>query len=98
MGAHRLPRFGLRPSSGTTGPPAAWVRATAAALEVEADRIASLPAGRTVPARRPVPQPGDYPPASLSVDLEVWMTSLGHQLARIEHSLTPPSRSGAVKL
>ncbi|MFJ2089787.1 FUSC family protein [Streptomyces sp. NPDC087901] len=95
MGAYRLPRFGLRPSSGTTGSSAAWARATATAMEAEADRIASLLTGRTVPARPPVPQPGDYPPASLSVDLEVWMTSLGHQFARIEASVTPPSRPGA---
>lgn len=98
MGAYRLPRFGLRPSSGTTGSPAAWARATAAALETEADRIAALLAGRTVPARPPVPQPGDHPPTALSVDLEVWMTSLGHQFARIEASVTPPSRSGAIGL
>ncbi|MEK8143179.1 FUSC family protein [Streptomyces sp. M10(2022)] len=55
-------------------------------------------AGRqTVPARPPVQQPGDYPPTSLSVDLEVWMTSLRHQFARIEASMTPPSRSGPLE-
>lgn len=88
LGAHRLPRFGLRPSATPTGPPAIWARTAAAGLEAESDRIASLlDGGDPAPARPPEPAPDDCPPTSLSVDLEVWLTSLGHQLARIEASV-----------
>ncbi|MDF0375953.1 hypothetical protein OM788_005904 [Streptomyces sp. KA12] len=34
------------------------------------------------------PEPEGYSPAALSVDLEVWMTSLGRQLAHVEASVT----------
>nr|WP_203665939.1 FUSC family protein [Streptomyces parvus] len=87
LGARRLPRLGLRPGAEPTGPHAAWARTAATDLEAEADRIGSLlDGGRPKPARPPAPAPDDYAPAALSVDLEVWMTSLGHQLSRIEDS------------
>jgi len=90
LGAHWLPRFGLRPESGATAPSAARARTTARELVAETDRIASLLTGdRPGPARRRV-APDGSPPTPLSVDLEVWMTSLAHQLTRIESSLTPP--------
>lgn len=91
LGAHRLPRFGLRPSTGPPGPAADWARATATDLEAEAHRIAALlDSGRPAPARPPAPAPDGCLPAALSVDLEVWMTSLGHQLARIDASVREP--------
>ncbi|MEW1613086.1 MULTISPECIES: FUSC family protein [unclassified Streptomyces] len=94
LGAHWLPRFGLRPSSGATAESAARARTTAEGLAAEADRIACLLAGdRPVPVRRRT-TPGGHPPAPLSVDLEVWLTSLAHQLTRIESSLTPPVPDG----
>ncbi|GFN09490.1 hypothetical protein Smic_80460 [Streptomyces microflavus] len=90
LGAHWLPRFGLRPESGATAPSAARARTTARELVAETDRIASLLTGdRPGPARRRT-APDSDPPTPLSVDLEVWMTSLAHQLTRIEASLTPP--------
>lgn len=94
QGAHRLPRFGLRPSVGPPTPAATWARTAAADLGAEADRIAALLTGRGraghEPSARPVPD--TYSPASLSVDLEVWMTSLRDQFTRIESSAarTPP--------
>lgn len=89
LGAHRLPRFGLRPSTGPPNPSAIRARAAAAGLHAEADRIASLlTGGHPVSAPRPSPEPESYSPASLSVDLEVWLTSLGRQLARIDASVT----------
>ncbi|MFE2294058.1 FUSC family protein [Streptomyces sp. NPDC059452] len=89
LGAHWLPRFGLRPGPGATDEAVARVRATASELVAEADRIASrLTGGRPEPARRTAPEAG--PPTPLSVDLEVWLTSLAQELARIEASLTPP--------
>ncbi|MFD5788700.1 FUSC family protein [Streptomyces sp. NPDC127037] len=85
LGAHRLPRLGLPQTAEPTGPPAAWARTTAEELEAEADRIAALVGGGNPgPARAPAPAPADYAPASLSVDLEVWLTSLDRQLAWIE--------------
>ncbi|MEU9532564.1 FUSC family protein [Streptomyces sp. NPDC048213] len=87
LGAHRLPHLGLPQTAQPTGPPAAWARTAAADLEAEADRIAALAGGWSpAPARPPAPAPADYPPSSLSVDLEVWLTSLGHQLAWIERT------------
>ncbi|MFD6425452.1 FUSC family protein [Streptomyces sp. NPDC060198] len=90
-GAHRLPLFGLRPAA--PAPPDAWTRQGAAALEEAAGRIAARlvtrgptagPSGAELPDGRPsVPQ---------SIDLEVWITGLGHQLARIEAALDPPDR------
>ncbi|MFE4450159.1 FUSC family protein [Streptomyces sp. NPDC056796] len=92
-GAHRLPRFGLRPSTGPANPEAVRARGTAAGLQAEADRIAAgLAHGRPVGEPFAVAEPQEYSPASLSVDLEVWMTSLGHQLTRIEASMARPSR------
>ncbi|WP_437114385.1 FUSC family protein [Streptomyces cyaneofuscatus] len=91
LGAHWLPRFGLRPESGASAPAAAWARDTAQELVAETDRIASeLTGGAPAPVRRPA-APDGPPPTPLSVDLEVWMTSLAHQLTRIESSLTPPT-------
>ncbi|MFD8060989.1 FUSC family protein [Streptomyces cyaneofuscatus] len=90
LGAHWLPRFGLRPEAGASAPAAAWARTTAEDLVAETDRIASELTGG---APRPVPRwtaPDGPPPTPLSVDLEVWMTSLAHQLTRIDSSLAPP--------
>ncbi|WP_326707933.1 FUSC family protein [Streptomyces cyaneofuscatus] len=94
LGAHWLPRFGLRPEAGPSAPAAAWAaawaRTTAQELVAETDRIASeLTDGAPAPVRRWT-APDGPPPTPLSVDLEVWMTSLAHQLTRIESSLTPP--------
>ncbi len=90
LGAQWLPRFGLRPESGASDASAVRARRTASGLAAEADRIAAL-----LTAERPGPAPGTAPgrgpdrapPTPLSVDLEVWMTSLAHQLTRIEASL-----------
>ncbi|MDX3378745.1 FUSC family protein [Streptomyces sp. ME02-6991-2A] len=90
LGAHWLPRFGLRPESGASAPAAAWARTTAQQLVAETDRIASELTGAPAPVRRWA-APDGPPPTPLSVDLEVWMTSLAHQLTRIESSLTPPT-------
>ncbi|MFJ9329651.1 FUSC family protein [Streptomyces sp. NPDC101230] len=90
LGAHWLPRFGLRPGSGATAPAAAWARTTAQALVAETDRIASLLTGDHPESARRRALPEGHPPTPLSADLEVWMTSLAHQLTRIESSLTPP--------
>ncbi|OCC10972.1 FUSC family protein [Streptomyces sp. PTY087I2] len=92
LGAQWLPRFGLRPASGATDASAAWARGTASGLVAETDRIARLlTAERPEPAPRTAPEsaPDRDPPSPLSVDLEVWMTSLAQQLDRIESSLTP---------
>ncbi|MGW2277920.1 FUSC family protein [Streptomyces sp. NPDC001770] len=85
-GAHRLPLFGLRPA--VPAPPDAWTRNSAEGLEAAADRIAARldgggSGGYSVPAEPPV----GSPPVPPSVDLEVWITSLGRRLARIEASL-----------
>ncbi|MFJ8846422.1 FUSC family protein [Streptomyces cyaneofuscatus] len=90
LGAHWLPRFGLRPESGASAPAAAWARTTAQQLVAETDRIAAELTGAPTPVRRWT-APDGPPPTPLSVDLEVWMTSLAHQLTRIESSLTPPT-------
>lgn len=89
-GAHRLPRFGLRPESGASAPAAAWARTTAQDLVAETAWFASRLTGGAPPPVRRWTAPGRPPPTPLSVDLEVWMTSLAHQLTRIESSLTPP--------
>ncbi|MET9925857.1 MULTISPECIES: FUSC family protein [unclassified Streptomyces] len=90
LGAHWLPRFGLRPESGATAPAAAWARTTAEELVAETDRIATrLTGGGSEPVRRRT-APDGCPPTPLSVDLEVWMTSLDQQLTRIDASLIPP--------
>ncbi|MFI8358330.1 FUSC family protein [Streptomyces cyaneofuscatus] len=88
LGAHWLPRFGLRPEAGASAPAAAWARATAEELVAETDRIAAELTGAPAPVRRWT-APDGPPPTPLSVDLEVWMTSLAHQLTRIDSSLTP---------
>ncbi|MFD9833777.1 FUSC family protein [[Kitasatospora] papulosa] len=89
LGAHRLPRFGLRPEIGPPNPSASRARATATALRADADRIASLlTGGHPVSEPNTPPEPEGYSPAALSVDLEVWMTSLGRQLAHVEASVT----------
>ncbi|MFB8209255.1 FUSC family protein [Streptomyces sp. NPDC056010] len=95
LGAHRLPHLGLPRTAEPTGPPAAWARTAAAELEAEADRIAALVGGgNPPPARPPAPAPADYAPSSLSVDLEVWLTSLGRQLAWIEETARRGERGG----
>ncbi|MFE1473594.1 FUSC family protein [Streptomyces cyaneofuscatus] len=88
LGAHWLPRFGLRPEAGASAPAAVWARATAEELVAETDRIAAELTGAPTPIRRWT-APDGPPPTPLSVDLEVWMTSLAHQLTRIDSSLTP---------
>ncbi|MGW6681332.1 FUSC family protein [[Kitasatospora] papulosa] len=89
LGAHRLPRFGLRPEIGPPNPSASRARATATALRADADRIATLlTGGHPVSEPNTPPEPEGYSPAALSVDLEVWMTSLGRQLAHVEASVT----------
>ncbi|MER7135802.1 FUSC family protein [Mesorhizobium sp. B2-3-3] len=89
LGAHRLPRFGLRPEIGPPNPSASRARTTAAGLRADADRIASLlTGGHPVSEPNTPPEPEGYSPASLSVDLEVWMTSVGRQLAHVEASVT----------
>ncbi|AWL90156.1 hypothetical protein BF14_033235 [Streptomyces griseus] len=91
LGAQWLPRFGLRPASGATDASAAWARGTASGLVAQTDRIARLlTAERAGPAPAPENTPDRDPPSPLSVDLEVWMTSLAQQLARIETSVMPP--------
>ncbi|MFF3826091.1 FUSC family protein [Streptomyces griseus] len=101
LGAQWLPRFGLRPTPGARDTSAARALGTAAALEAETDRIASLllaeppgPAPAAVSDTTRATGPDDDPPAPLSVDLEVWMTSLARQLARVEASLTPAPGNG----
>ncbi|WP_433394920.1 FUSC family protein [Streptomyces sp. CA-146814] len=90
LGAHWLPRFGLRPGPDTSAPAAAQARTTARELVTETDRIAArLTGGDPEPVRRRA-GPDGCPPTPLSVDLEVWMTSLAEQLTRIDASLTPP--------
>ncbi|MET9096924.1 FUSC family protein [Streptomyces cyaneofuscatus] len=89
LGAHWLPRFGLRPEAGASAPAAAWAQAAAEELVAETDRIAAELTGAPAPVRRWT-APDGPPPTPLSVDLEVWMTSLAHQLTRIDSSLTPP--------
>ncbi|MFC8225367.1 FUSC family protein [Streptomyces sp. NPDC057287] len=105
QGAHRLPLFGLRPSTGPPGPAATWVRTAATGLEAEADRIASLLVGSgrrgaessSVPSSASsfapslAPVPDTCSSADVSVDLEVWMASLRHQFARIEASVSRQS-------
>ncbi|MGW1099575.1 FUSC family protein [Streptomyces sp. NPDC002455] len=94
MGAYRLPRFGLRPGNGPSPPCADWARASASHLDRETGRIASLLiGGRPAPATPLVPPPEGCSPATLSVDLEVWMTSLGLQLTRLEASAAQTHRS-----
>ncbi|MFI5724561.1 FUSC family protein [Streptomyces cyaneofuscatus] len=94
LGAHWLPRFGLRPESGASAPAAAWAQARAEELVAETDRIAAELTGAPAPVRRWT-APDGPPPTPLSVDLEVWMTSLAHQLTRIDSSLTPPKGADA---
>lgn len=94
MGAYRLPRFGLRPRNGPSPPCADWARASASHLDRETGRIASLLIGdRPAPGTPLVPPPEGCSPATLSVDLEVWMTSLGLQLTRLEASAAQAHRS-----
>ncbi|MEV8004600.1 FUSC family protein [Streptomyces parvus] len=88
LGAQWLPRFGLRPASGASDASAAWARETASRLVARTDRIARLLTAEQ-PGPTPRSAPDRDPPSPLSVDLEVWMTGLAHQLARIESSLTP---------
>ncbi|WP_432150309.1 FUSC family protein [Streptomyces sp. bgisy029] len=90
LGAHWLPRFGLRPESGATAPAAARARTTAKELVTETDRIATRLTGGGPESVRRRAGPDGCPPTPLSVDLEVWMTSLAEQLTRIDASLTPP--------
>ncbi|MEV6398307.1 FUSC family protein [Streptomyces sp. NPDC051907] len=90
VGALWLARFD-RPASIEVGPEAAaWARDTAEALDVRLDRVAALCAG-DAPARPAAQDEGPAafpagPPAPVLVDLELWLTSLTSQLARLEHS------------
>jgi uncharacterized membrane protein YccC len=90
LGAHWLPRFGLRPHADPSGPTTERAMSTAADLVAEANRIAALLTGaRPQSAPPPVPAPSGVPEAPLPIDLEVWMTSLAHRFRRIEASMTP---------
>ncbi|MCX5400993.1 FUSC family protein [Streptomyces sp. NBC_00102] len=100
-GAHRLPLFGLRPAEPEPpdggGPDDSrseeWTRRSAAALEGAAGRIAvRLGDGSAAAGSRAAGFPGGRPPVPPSVDLEVWIAGLGHQLQRIEASLAPPEQ------
>ncbi|MFJ4828043.1 FUSC family protein [Streptomyces bacillaris] len=92
LGAHYLPRFGLRSPGDATDASAAWARTTAREAVAEVDRIAALlTGGAPEPVRRRTPA-DDRPPTPLSVDLEVWLESLDQQLTRIDVSLAPPVR------
>lgn len=92
LGAHYLPRFGLRSPPDATDASAAWARTTAREAVAEVDRIAVLLAGGTpMPVRRRTAA-DSRPPTPLSVDLEVWLESLDQQLTRIDASLTPPAQ------
>ncbi|MEW9512584.1 FUSC family protein [Streptomyces bacillaris] len=92
LGAHYLPRFGLRSPPDATDASAAWARTTAREAVAEVDRIAVLLAGGTpMPVRRRTAA-DSRPPTPLSVDLEVWLESLEQQLTRIDASLTPPAQ------
>lgn len=84
-GAHRLPLFGLRPA--VPAPPDARTLCGARRLEEAAVRIAARLDGGDHGNRSLTGPTGGSRPAPPSVDLEVWITSLGHQLARIEASL-----------
>ncbi|MFE4215823.1 FUSC family protein [Streptomyces sp. NPDC056844] len=96
MGAYRLPRFGLRPGNGPSPPSADWARTSAARLDRETGRIASLLVGERPASGAPlVPPPEGCSPATLSVDLEAWMTSLGLQLARLDASVAQAHGSQA---
>ncbi|MFG2923412.1 FUSC family protein [Streptomyces sp. NPDC048305] len=93
QGAHRLPRYGLRPASGPPGPAEDRVRSTAEALRSQASRISDRllgdPAG---PATMPDLGHTTSPRA---VDLEVWMTDISRRLSRIEETATrPPAPPG----
>ncbi|WP_442809588.1 FUSC family protein [Streptomyces sp. NBC_01335] len=91
-GAHRLPLFGLRPA--VPAPPDAWTRRSAEGLQEAALRIAARLDGGDNRSSAPA-APGGSPPVPPSVDLEVWITTLGHQLARIEASMAgrePPGQ------
>ncbi|ARI56167.1 hypothetical protein A6E92_31350 [Streptomyces sp. S8] len=92
LGAHYLPRFGLRPPADATDASAAWARTTAREAVAEVDRIAALLTGAAPEPVRRRTAADDRPPTPLSVDLEVWLVSLDQQLTRIDASLAPPSQ------
>ncbi|WP_339154540.1 FUSC family protein [Streptomyces sp. F41] len=92
LGAHYLPRFGLRSPVDATDASAAWARTTAREAVAEVDRIAALLAGGTPEPVRRRTAADSRPPTPLSVDLEVWLESLDQQLTRIDASLTPPAQ------
>ncbi|MEU2822578.1 FUSC family protein [Streptomyces bacillaris] len=92
LGAHYLPRFGLRSPADATDASAAWARTTARGAVAEVDRIAVLLAGGTPEPVRRRTSADSRPPTPLSVDLEVWLESLDQQLTRIDASLTPPAQ------
>ncbi|MFE3472391.1 FUSC family protein [Streptomyces bacillaris] len=92
LGAHYLPRFGLRSPADATDASAAWARTTARGAVAEVDRIAVLLAGGTPEPVRRRTSADSRPPTPLSVDLEVWLESLDQQLTRIDASLTPAAQ------
>ncbi|MCZ0997331.1 hypothetical protein O1M63_03140 [Streptomyces mirabilis] len=70
----------------------AWVRGTAAELTTDADRIATYftTHERPAPGRSPWPTAsGHHLALPTLIDLEVWLTDIDHQLARIEDSVGP---------
>jgi hypothetical protein len=95
LGAHWLPRFDL-PASALPPGAVERARADARAAAGATDRLAALCAGERPPpdATRPGPAQPLAPPLPALVDLEVWLTSLTAQLARVEAGL-PDVMDGA---
>lgn len=96
LGAQWLPRFDL---STTALPPDAAdnARTGARALAETTDRLAALCGGeRSQPPRTgPTPAAPTGPALPVLVDLDMWLRSLSHQLARIEAGLPEAIRGAA---
>ncbi|MGW1753949.1 FUSC family protein [Streptomyces mirabilis] len=92
LGAQRLPCFET-PLTDVPPDARAWVRGTAAELTTDADRIATYftTDERPAPGRSPPgpPLPEHHSALPTLIDLEVWLTDIDHQLARIEDSVGP---------
>ncbi|MGW2560346.1 FUSC family protein [Streptomyces sp. NPDC001514] len=89
LGAHWLPRVDL-PVVAVPPDAAGWARTTADRLEATTERIAALVTAdepRPRPPDPPCPVPADAPPLPMLIDLEVWLSSLTAQLARIAGSV-----------
>lgn len=92
LGAQRLPCFEA-PLTDVPPDASTWVRRTAAELTTDADRIATYfttnqrPAPGLSPPGPPLPE--HHPALPALIDLEVWLTDIDRQLARIEDSVGP---------